>query len=133
MARNTPPPPSRGSAFAASVLADYDLGNDERELLTEAARTLDLLEELQVVLVRDGAMSKGSMGQPVVHPAVAEARQARIVLVRLLGSLGLALADDATGAPMPTPAQLRGRASSASRWGKAATADRRKQVTRGTA
>lgn len=121
MARRTP---TRGERFAAAVRDEYELGTDEEELVTEAARTLDLIDRLEAVVAADGPMSKGSTGQVVVHPAVAEARQARVVLVRLLGSLGLALAED-PGLGRPTPAQQRGRVAASARWGRESTRARR--------
>jgi hypothetical protein len=89
------PPLTRGAAFAAAVRDEFDLGTDKLELLFESERVLDQLDALHAVLDRDGLTVEGSAGQVVLHPAVSEARQARVVLVRLLGSLGLQLAEDA--------------------------------------
>jgi P27 family predicted phage terminase small subunit len=64
---------------------------DEREqaLLGAACKQADDLAMLQRAIKRDGAMAVGSKGQPTVHPAIPEARQARVVLSRLLGELSL--------------------------------------------
>ena len=112
---------TRGEAFAATVRSGYDLGPDELELLEEVRRCLDLLDDLQDVVRSEGSTTAGSAGQTVIHPAVVEGRQMRVVLLRLLGSLGLALADDEAGRPMPTPASLRARNASNARWARAAT------------
>ena len=119
--------PSRGAVFVAAVLEEYDLGADERELLVEVERVLDELDVLHAAIERDGRFVEGSRGQLVVHPAVAEARQGRVVLLRLLGTLGLALAED-DGAPMPTPAQLRARTGAAAKWSKAAAIEARRRA-----
>lgn len=60
---------SRGRRFKAAVLRDYELSAAELELLEEAARTLDTLDD------------------PSLPPR--EARQHREVLRRLLAALGL--------------------------------------------
>lgn len=111
---------TRGQTFVAAVTSDYEPGLDEAELLTEAQRVLDLLDALHGAVAAEGLTTTGSAGQVVLHPAVAEARQARIVLVRILGALGLDVADAEAVAPIPTPAQLRGRKAARTRWGKEA-------------
>ena len=47
----------------------------------------DDLARLERAIRRDGVMSTGSMGQPVLHPALTEARQARSTIARLLSNL----------------------------------------------
>lgn len=123
-----PPPPTRGELFAAAVLEEYELGHDERELLVEACRCLDLLDELHATIEADGRFIPGSRGQVVLHPAVGEARQHRVVLLRILGSLGLALAEGEGGAALPTPTQLRGRAGAAARWSRASAGEARRRA-----
>lgn len=115
-----PAPPgdlgAAGQALWNSVIADVPAGwsLDEREyaILGLAARQADDLALLDAAVARDGAMSVGSKGQPVVHPALQEARQARITIGRLLGQLGL---PDETGA-RGTAASLRGRRAAQARW-----------------
>lgn len=69
---------------------------DERELavLSLAAHQADDLARLETAIKRDGAMSVGSKGQPVVNPALTEARQARLAIGRLLGQLSLPAEDE---------------------------------------
>lgn len=78
-----------GGALWVSITSKYDLRADELRVLEEACREVDLIERLRVLLVDEPLMLKGSMGQPVVHPAVAELRQHRNVLASLLRSLKL--------------------------------------------
>jgi hypothetical protein len=77
-----------------SIVGDLPAGwaLDERELhlLAQACRCADELALLEAVVDRDGAVVGGSRGQTAVHPALAEARQLRIVQLRLLGALELA-------------------------------------------
>lgn len=105
--------PSRGERFRAATLEHFDLSDSEAEILTEAARTLDLLDQLAEVIERVGPTSTGAAGQLVVNPAVAEARQLRITLHRLLAALNLP--DDA-GESVPSGHQLRSKAGNAGRW-----------------
>lgn len=83
-----PSPPSdlvargRGRRFWRHVMGTYDLRLDERELLAEVCRQLDLVEELRGQVGRDGATVAGSRGQRAVHPALVELRQVRQELRR---------------------------------------------------
>jgi hypothetical protein len=52
-------------------------------------RCVDDLEELRLVIARDGYMTETGDGVPKLHPAVAETRQLRLVLARLAASLRL--------------------------------------------
>jgi hypothetical protein len=79
---------SRGEAFRARVAADYDPKPDELELLTEAARMLDLLEALHEAVDEDGPLIRDAKG-PSIHPALVEARQVRESLRKTLHALGI--------------------------------------------
>lgn len=61
-------------------------GRDE-ELIERARQTAELIAQLEGVVTQEGAMSTGSAGQRIVHPAVPELRQQRALLMRLLGQL----------------------------------------------
>jgi hypothetical protein len=103
MAAQKPVPPPRASPAAGTELwrsiarqwADDSLSPDarERRLLGDACHEADVLAALSVEL--DAAMSegrlivKGSQGQPVTHPHVAEARRSRAQIAALLMKLGL--------------------------------------------
>ena len=76
---------ARGAALWGRVVGQWDLRDDERELLTEVSRIVDTVEALQAAVNADGVTLKG--GKP--HPAIAELRQQRTVLGRLLGQLAL--------------------------------------------
>jgi hypothetical protein len=82
-------PRGRGRRFWRDVTAGFDPGPDERELLAEACRMLDLLDELRAAVKREGLTAEGSQGQPVSHPLLAELRHTRAELRQLLRQLDL--------------------------------------------
>lgn len=104
----------RGRRLWREVVGEYALEHHERELLAEAARVLDTLDDLAAQVDRDGTTVAGSKGQPVLHPALGEARQQRLVLSRLLAQLDLP--DDDGGQTTPSSASLKGRHAANVRW-----------------
>lgn len=91
------PPPgctAVGKRLWESVLDEYELDTHEVAVLREAVRTVDQIEQLQDVVKADGPMQNSPQGRRV-HPAVAELRQQRIVLARLLAALNIPT-DDAS-------------------------------------
>jgi hypothetical protein len=118
---NQRPPVGLGAAGKAlwkSILADvgegWRLDARERDFLARACRCADELGALEAVVDRDGATVAGSRGQLVTHPALSEARQVRLVLLRLLSSIELV--DPAAGERSATPAQARARRAANARW-----------------
>ena len=103
----------RGAAFLAHVRATYELSDVEAELAVEVARTLDTVDELDV-MARDAVTVDERLR------VAREARQQRIALGRLLGQLSL---PDVDGSTVPTPMQARGRRAAEARW-----ADRAREV-----
>lgn len=86
----TQPPECTGPAGRRlwdSVIADFELEEHELALLTEAVRTVDLLNVLAEHLCHDGVLLGAEHLR--VHPAAVEARQQRIALARLLAALRL--------------------------------------------
>jgi phage terminase small subunit len=77
-----------GRAFWRSVVEIYELGVDDTVVLEATCRTLDRIRALDVA-IGDQLTVPGSKGQMVVNPLVAEQRQQRILLSRLLRQLGL--------------------------------------------
>jgi len=69
-----------------SVVSDYDLDEHELCVLTEATRTVGLLDELDAAVRAEGALVDSPQGRKA-HPAIVEARQQRVVLARLLAAL----------------------------------------------
>jgi phage terminase small subunit len=109
---------SRGGRFWRTVVDTYELQPDELELLAECCRTLDDLDKLRKAIGRDGTTVAGSKGQTRTHPALAELRQTRLALGRLLGQLGLPDPEDEQGRPgIVSPLSARGRKAARARWG----------------
>jgi phage terminase small subunit len=113
VAAQKPVPVPKGLAASGADLwrsiarqwAEDHLTPDAREcrMLADACHEADVLAALSVEL--DAAMSegrlivKGSQGQPVTHPHVAEARRSRAQIAALLMKLGLE--DPAASAKTP--------------------------------
>lgn len=90
----------------------WELDDREQALLHAACRQADDLERLEAAIRSEGTMASGSRGQPIVNPAVVEARQARAQLARLLGDLSL---PDEAAEPR-TAASRRGQHAANTRW-----------------
>jgi hypothetical protein len=98
MAQKQIPPKPRGTGVNGGklwrdVLSKYELEEHELALLREMVRTVDLLDELHAIASREGLMVEGPHGDKP-HPAVVEARQARIALARLTAALRLPAGDE---------------------------------------
>lgn len=106
---------TRGRRFWRATVAEYDLSDAELELLREACTTLDDLDRLAEAIAKDGPMVLGSQGQPVLHPAVTEARGQRLALHRLVSAL--ALPDD-DGKVTPTAVSMAARKAAQARWAR---------------
>ena len=95
MAEPTPPAclGTAGTALWTAVMADvptnHELDSKEAHALHDAAAMADAVAALEEVVAREGVMSVGVGRQPVVHPALVEARMTRVALNRLLQSVGL--------------------------------------------
>lgn len=69
------------------VTDGFVLREDEYEMLESACREIDLIDNIQKAIDKDGLMLTGSMGQPVAHPLLAELRQHRNVLRSMFAAL----------------------------------------------
>ncbi|CAN5579375.1 hypothetical protein BH09ACT8_BH09ACT8_27220 [soil metagenome] len=67
---------------------------DRLELLFQACKTADLIAELDEAAVEAPLTVRGSMGQPVISPFIAEARVQRGLLAQLLARMNFAEATD---------------------------------------
>ncbi|BBX69416.1 hypothetical protein [Mycolicibacterium psychrotolerans] len=105
---------ARGRQLWREIQAVYSFDDapEKQILLEEACRTSDVIKRLQDTV--DAAADlrvRGSQGQPVAMPEVAELRQFRALLTQLLKSLTLPDDEDAW-----TRSQL-GKAGARARWG----------------
>jgi phage terminase small subunit len=67
---------------------NFEWAQHELAILEEACRTRDRIVQLDAAVQADGVMISSSQGARV-HPGIAEARQQRLVLARLLYTLGI--------------------------------------------
>lgn len=106
-----------GRALWSDIAGTYDLRPDERRLLEDACREADLIDRLEAEIADPDheMVVKGSMGQPVSSPLVAEIRQHRTTLRALFGALKLP-DDQQAGAPRAVQA----RSAAAARWSRGA-------------
>lgn len=72
---------------------EFEWADHELALLEEACRVRDRIVELDAAVTEDGLMLASSQGSRV-HPAVAESRQQRLALARLLATLQISGLDD---------------------------------------
>lgn len=115
--QNQPPEPpeglgERGSSFWRELFADIDWDMKETVLLAEACRTLDQIDALAAAIDTDGLTVSGSMGQTVIHPAVAELRQHQAAFARLISAVNFP--DDEANADRFN--HKRAKAAAAARW-----------------
>lgn len=111
-----------GARLWKSVTTVYTLRPDELQVLEEACRETNLVSEMRLELQKADLLVKGSMGQTVVHPLVAELGKHRATVAALLRQLKLP--DDPPGvAAAPTAVaggatknSDKGRAVAAGRW-----------------
>ena len=80
-----------GKKLWRSIDDVFDFGEKpgKVQLLTQACRVADIIAELYEAADEAPLTVRGSMGQPVISPFIAEARVQRALLAQLLGRLGL--------------------------------------------
>lgn len=111
-----PKPPTSlsdaGKALWSSVVAKYDLRVDELAVLEAACKTADMIATLDKEWDALGKpfLTRGSMGQDVIHPLIGERRAQQAAQAALFRQLKLP--DDATPGAATNPA----RAAANSRW-----------------
>jgi hypothetical protein len=79
--------PSNGQALWSSVTDHFQLTESELVILKHAASVADHIAALDAIVENEGIMQATRAGSERVHPALAESRQQRLALVRLLGQL----------------------------------------------
>ncbi|WP_295125952.1 hypothetical protein [uncultured Leifsonia sp.] len=97
--------------FLSVIEQRPDLAGAELGALEQAAALHSSAERLDEVSVAAGMVALGSMGQTIVHPAVAEARLARVASASILARLV-----PATAGPMTN--SQRGRRAAQARYAK---------------
>ena len=100
-----------GMSLWSSIAGKYALRPDEVTVLEDACRTADMLAALTEAWVEDGSpmTTKGSMGQLVIHPLIAEIDKHRKSRAAFLRQLALPDAD-------ATPVENQHRSAAQAKW-----------------
>ncbi len=85
-------------------VAEFEWAQHELAMLEEACRTRDRIVQLDRTVEEEGLMLPSSQGMRI-HPGVAESRQQRLVMARLLATLGIPPLDEDT---LPAARGVRG-------------------------
>lgn len=87
---------AEGKRLWKSVITEFDLESEphKRQILGQACRVADVIAELDEAAEQAPLTVKGSMGQQVISPFIAEARAQRSLLAQLLARLNFGGVDD---------------------------------------
>lgn len=94
------------------MLEVYEVEPEERPLLEQACRTADELDRVSEALREASVTTQGSAGQVTAHPLLAEARNHRATLQKLLDALEL----PGEGDGQESATSLRARRAARARW-----------------
>lgn len=88
---------AEGRKLWRSITAEFDLENEPHkvQILAQACRVVDVIAEQDAAAAEAPLTVKGSMGQPVISPFIAEARAQRALLAQLLARLNFEGSPDA--------------------------------------
>ena len=115
MTATTPKAPTgltkRSRDLWTDVLADYDLGPAELEVLRGALESLDRADEAAKVLKADGLVSTDRYGHPKQHPLLDVEQRCRTAFRQSVRQLGLEVDDDTQRAPHPKSVRARNAAN----------------------
>lgn len=106
-----------GGRLWRSVDAVFDFNDEPHkvQILVQACRVADVVDEMDEAATEAPLTVKGSMGQPVISPFIAEARAQRALLAQLLGKLDLPDTDEETEAKAQKLSRARRRAAKGKR------------------
>lgn len=106
-----------GTRLVETITNTFDFSEEpgKQAILERAARTADTIDALEAEAATQSLTAKGSMGQAVINPLVAEARAQTSLLDKLLKSLGLPDSDEETAAKAEQR-QRQARKAAQTRW-----------------
>ncbi len=86
---------TEGQKLWTGVIGEFNLAYEPHKvrILTDACKT-DLIKRLDDAAVKAPLTVKGSMGQEVINPLIAQAQTARMQLAQLLARLNFTQEDD---------------------------------------
>jgi hypothetical protein len=85
------------------------------QLLGQACKVADIIAELDDAAAEAPLTVRGSMGQPVISPFIAEARVQRALLAQLLGKLDLPATEEEVAEHAANVTHIRSRAARGNR------------------
>lgn len=87
---------TEGARLWREVVGTFDVSEDphKRRILFDACKTADLIDKLDAAMSGEPLTAKGSMGQLVIHPLIAQSQSARTQLAQLLTRLNFAETED---------------------------------------
>jgi len=103
----------RGAQFWRRTVDRYSMTNSELEILHEACKTMDNLDDLAAMVAADGPKVTSGTGRIQVHPALMASASLRATLHRLLCALGL---PDQDGQLLGSAQKTRARTAATARW-----------------
>jgi hypothetical protein len=108
-----------GAALWHSFADLLDLDPAETEALRQACHTADELSRIQFLLGKTNPLVQGSMGQPRINPLLAEARNHRRTLFRLLAVIKVPTQHSSIIAPqIANILSLRAKTAANARWSR---------------
>lgn len=107
----------RANRLWRETLEVYELAPHEYPILEAACRELDIIDEIAKQLRGAPYVVRGSMGQDVANPLLAEVRHHRAAYVSLVRALGL---PDAEAGEMPNPRSSAAQRAAQARWSRGA-------------
>ena len=87
---------TEGKKLWESVIDEFNLSVEphKRRILFDACKIADSIKRMDDEAAKQPLVVKGSTGQPVIHPCIAQAQAARGLLAQLLGRLNFAPPED---------------------------------------
>lgn len=80
---------TEGRKLWREIVGTFDVNEEphKRRILFDACKTADLIDQLDTEMAGEPLTAKGSMGQLVIHPLIAQSQSARTQLAQLLTRL----------------------------------------------
>ncbi len=103
-----------GTRLWIDIVSAYQLRADEFQLLEQMCHSAEIIERLQQVIDDEGTMSTGAKGHAVVHPAVQEIRQQRMMFRQHAQRLDLP--DSEGGGTAAAKRSAKSKAAAEARW-----------------